>query len=520
MKVRNLLEGIGAALLLAPYYLPFLPPGNHAIYHHGLPITNVMGGFLLDLIGISILSTGFLVAAQHLCQPMQRILEALFAGLMLWSILGMALQVMTRLQLSVANWIHLRGQFVLAVLLLSGVLAWFLPRHTQLAVRAVRLAVAAFAFSSLWIVPQLLHLMLIRPPVRSPASAHLPAQAHGNSRQRIIWILFDELSYDQTFDHRAPGIRLPNFDRLRAQSLSFSNLKPVGYLTNRIIPSLISGNEFHEFRSTIDGQLSTLDESQHRWIAYDPNATLFGVAQRKGWNSGVDGWFIPYCNTFAPVLHVCYWYPGEVLPTEEYGASEGNSMLSNAAAAPNQLLAVLTNRAKTPADIHMEAFRYLMANTQALIDDNQIGFVFLHLPVPHPPGIYDRQRHLLRSGGTYLDNLVLADDVLGVLMKEIDATPSAGQTTVIVSSDHSWRLPLWRPAEGWSGEEERASEGKFDDRPVLLIHFPRQASSQDVNAALPEMLEHEIIADMLNGKMNNPEDLEALLSSANRSGQF
>ena len=75
-----------------------------------------------------------------------------------------------------------------------------------------------------------------------------------------------------------------------------------------------------------------------------------------------------------------------------------------------------------------------MGRTHALIENNQVRFVFLHLPVPHPPGIYDRQRHLLRSGGTYLDNMVLADDSLGELLQEIDATPSASQTTVIVSS--------------------------------------------------------------------------------------
>jgi len=516
MKKRNVLEGVGAALLLLPYYLPFLPPKNHAIYNHGLPITNVMGGFLLDLLGIAILSTGFLVAIQYLRQPIQRILEAIFAGLMLWSILGMALQVVTRLQLSVAHWIQLREQFVIAVLMLSGILAWLLPRHTHLAVHAVRLAVAAFAFSALWIVPQLLHLMLIRPPVQSAAYVHLPAQAHSNSRQRIIWILFDELSYDQTFDHPAQSIRLPNFDRLRAESFSFSNLKPIGYFTNRIIPSLLLGHKFVDYCSTIDGKLSYRDDSQRRWVAYDENLTLFGVAQRNGWHSGIDAWFNPYCQTFAPLLNACYWYPGEVFQTEEYGASEDKSALANAAAIPNQFLAVLTNHEKTPADKHMEAFRYLMANTRALIDDNQIGFVFLHLPVPHPPGIYDRQRHILRSGGTYLDNLVLADDVLGVLMKEIDSTPSAGQTTVIVSSDHSWRVPMWRPAEDWSGEEERASHGKFDTRPVLLIHFPGQESGSDVHTLLPEMLEHDMIAEMLRGQMNNREELAAFLAQHNR----
>jgi membrane-anchored protein YejM (alkaline phosphatase superfamily) len=157
-----------------------------------------------------------------------------------------------------------------------------------------------------------------------------------------------------------------------------------------------------------------------------------------------------------------------------------------------------------------------MGRTHALIENNQIRFVFLHLPVPHPPGIYDRQRHLLRSGGTYLDNMALADDSLGELLQEIDATPSASQTTVIVSSDHSWRIPAWRHARFWSAEEERASGGRFDERPVLLIHFPGQKSGNDTHAALPEMLEHDMIADMLRGRIDNPEDLSVFLSQHGR----
>jgi hypothetical protein len=87
---------------------------------------------------------------------------------------------------------------------------------------------------------------------------------------------------------------------------------------------------------------------------------------------------------------------------------------------------------------------------------------------------------------------------------------------VIVSSDHSWRIPMWRHAEGWSDEEERACGGRFDDRPMLLIHFPGQTSGDDVNSALPELLEHEIIAGMLLGKINNSKDLAAFLSQHNR----
>ena len=518
MKVRIelVLEGVGAALLLLfPYFLPLLLNSNSALYHHPLPITNLLGGALVDLLGLSILATGFLLAVQYLPQTLQRLLNALFTGLILWRILDIAVQMQSDLKIS-AYWDGLREQSFIVIILLSGVLALFLPLIMQPVVRAVGLVIASFALCTIWIIPQLLHIILIRQLDESAASIHVPPPLHSTSSRRIIWILFDELSYDQAFDHPASGIILPNLDQLRTRSVSFSNLTPAGFYTDHIIPSLFLGRRMEQIRSTVDGDLWYYDESQHRWLAYDANATLFGLAQLNGWSTGVDGWMNPYCRTLAPVLNVCSWEPSEFLLMEAYGASEEKSVLANAAVLPYAVLARLTSPRAFPGDLAIQEYRNVMGRTHALIENNQVRFVFLHLPIPHPLGIYDRTRHMLRPSGTYLDNMVLADDSLGELLQEIDATPSASQTTVIVSSDHSWRIPIWRHDRYWSAEEERASGGRFDERPVLLIHFPGQKSGNDMNATLPEMLEHDMIADMLRGRINNPEDLSVFLSQHGR----
>jgi hypothetical protein len=279
---------------------------------------------------------------------------------------------------------------------------------------------------------------------------------------------------------------------------------------------LFLGHRFDRFRSSINGELSYRENSQRRWIVYDPHLTLFGLAQRSGWGTGVDGWYNPYCRVFAPVLNACYWSAGVVLPMENYGAAEDHSAPANAIAAPNQLLAALSNRTRTPEETHLLSYRDIMAHCQALIDDSRLRFIYLHLPVPHPPGIYDRKLHTLRTGGNYLDNLVLADDTLGILLREINASPSGSQTTVIISSDHSWRTPIYRSRKDWSAEEERVSGGRFDDRPVLLIHFPGQTSGSNISAALPELLEHDIIAEMLIGNVSTPGELAAYLQQQSR----
>jgi membrane-anchored protein YejM (alkaline phosphatase superfamily) len=121
------------------------------------------------------------------------------------------------------------------------------------------------------------------------------------------------------------------------------------------------------------------------------------------------------------------------------------------------------------------------------------------LPVPHPPGIYDRATGTLRDTGTYIDNLALSDRVLSDLMKELNATGLALKTTVIVSSDHSWRLPIWKAKPLWTKEEEVASHDHFDTRPMLMIHSPGQQSEENVTAPIAQLRIHEILETLLRG---------------------
>jgi hypothetical protein len=76
----------------------------------------------------------------------------------------------------------------------------------------------------------------------------------------------------------------------------------------------------------------------------------------------------------------------------------------------------------------------------------------------------------------------------------------ASKTTVIICSDHSWRLAIWRPTALWTKEEEEASRGVFEPRPVLMIHYPGQQAEHEVTAPFEEIRIHELIEHMLRGE--------------------
>ena len=133
-----------------------------------------------------------------------------------------------------------------------------------------------------------------------------------------------------------------------------------------------------------------------------------------------------------------------------------SSVLANAAA---PFLSKLGPTSTTVEEKHQASILALMEKAQALIANEKIQFLFIHLPIPHPPGIYDRTTGKLRGSGTYIDNLALSDRSLGELMNSLNATASAANTTLILCSDHSWRVPMWKSDADWSAEEEAPLRG-------------------------------------------------------------
>jgi hypothetical protein len=540
MKSRWLLEGTGAAvLLLMPYMVPLLLPWNIALYHHRLPMAHVAGGLLVDFAVIAAAATvvrGLLSLLPGWPRRVTVILLAILLSARLYfdvapTVRGVLVRAAVTpgrwrigtpaLMSGIAScWDRYGGLLGAALLAGSAAVAILKPAWARAGVRSVQLGLAALAFCSFWIVPKLLQVALASPASHPLAAARAPEGPVAG--ERVVWVLFDELSHNLIFDHRAPGETFPHFDQLRSRSVSLDDVIPEEYYTDRVIPSLLAGRAILRIRSTLSGELYYLDPVRNKWTVYDPKESLLGEAYAGGWNPGVAGWYLPYCRTFAPVLVACSWRAGidSMTVVERLGASEERSVIGDALVEGGALPDVFGRRnegtRKALVAENIADYRSLMQSAAALIGNPEIHFVFIHLGVPHPPGFYDRRTHMLRVGGNYLDNLVLTDETLGVLEEEIGAGPEADKTTMVVSSDHSWRVPMWRPSggklqNGWTAEEEKVSGGRFETRPVFLVQFPWQEKGWDEQEAMPELVEHDIVAGILEGRIRTAEDLRALL---------
>lgn len=535
MRARCALESTGLSLLvLLPFFDQLLFPRSTVLLHHRLAFTNPISGILIDLIVISAVGFAALVLVPRLDSTFRQLVTGFLAGLVLWAFAFCFVSILILLPfgssggsithaLSGPPPVLERAHTIVSRLSISlpmvfTAFAALKPRITNALAHLLRYGLAAFAFCGLWIVPQLLYLgFALHTTASFDHSSSVSASVPG---RRIVWVLFDELSYNLAFDHLPPGQQFPRLQALRSQSVSLANVQPLSFKTEQIIPSLLAGQEMEDLRGSSNGDLLHFDPAQHRWIKYNPQTTLFGLAQANGWNPGIAGWYNAYCRVFADVLTACSWRPGiqDQFPFERIGGSARKSAFANSLVIPKYLFDLFFWRIdESPSSTlneNLSDYRDLMAGGHKLIANGKIDFVFLHLPLPHPPGLYNRYTRQLCTCGNYLDNLALTDVALGELLDQIDHTPWKDRTTVIVSSDHSWRVPLWDGTEFWTPEEASVSQDRFDERPVFIVHFPGQTSGTDIGQPVSELAEHDLIASMLQGKIQSPNDLTAALQSA------
>lgn len=501
---RCWLEGAGAAILLAPGLLWSELSRTHIdLYHRLLPLTTVQRALAVDLVALSLLA----MIVIRLLDPLRSKSRPLLLLWALWFALLAARLVAGLIVAQLLWWQQITTLRVFLLVLVLALFVWLLsPRVWSRTVQVLRFGILLLGFCIFWMVPMLVSASLVHQPWDQP-SFQKPLAAAPAAHPRIVWLLFDEMSYDQVFGHRWPGLQLPSLDRLRAESVTFSAIQPDGYFTEDVIPSLLLGQPIDDVRGTPSGWMIYRSGKQAPWRRFDGTQTLFEDALRAGWTTGAIGSWNPYCRILQDQLDFC-WMDMPPLPDH---LSRSRSTFGNVLAPLAANWTRLSSGHAVPPSGSASSLDSLGAvrAARALIADPQIDLCFLHLPLPHPPGDYNRTTGKIGPGGSYIDNLALSDRILGQLLTDIAQTPAAGRTTLLLSSDHSWRTFIWRDSFGWTHEDELASDhGKFDPRPMLMVRFPGQTTAAGVSRPVPLLAMHDLIEKMIAGQIGNRQQLE------------
>ena len=341
------------------------------------------------------------------------------------------------------------------------------------------------------------------------------------TKPRIIWVVLDELSYQQVYVNRFQGLQLPTFDALANEATLFTHPIPASIpidtniRTEKILPSLLTGKPVDAMHSTPAGQLSLHNPDAGAWQPFDQHDTVFQDALGAGYSTALVGWYNPYCRLMPAVLDHCFW---TFWDNPQNGMLPGGTLASNL---PQPILSFVMSHGlpqslqqflpKDSVDTnpHIADYRNISdAADKALLDRSE-GFVFLHLPIPHPSGIYNRKTDQLATGSSnYIDNLALADKYLAHLRSTLEQSGQWDSSTVVIMGDHSWRIMDWKGASDWTAEEQSASlGGQFDNRPLYIVKLAGQQKGTRIDTPFHALGTRKLLDALFTQNIRSTEDL-------------
>jgi hypothetical protein len=356
--------------------------------------------------------------------------------------------------------------------------------------------------------------------LNTPRQLHHESASIATPRKRIVWLVLDELSYNQVYEHRFPGLALPAFDELAGQATVFTNVQPEGVNTEEVLPALISGVPTKAVRWPLQGApLYQENENTDTWQAFDPANSVFQDALNEGYRTAVSGWYVPYCRIMSNVLDQCYWSNlSPVIPSvnlfsghtfgwnaKVLASATMRTRLSELKLAPRPVLEDLQT------DAHREVYQRIAARGDAMLNDPSLSFVMIHLPIPHPKGFYDRMTHNFsyRSNG-YIDSLALCDVYLAHLMELLKKNGTWDDTTLVVMGDHSWRVGIFWLRDYLTSEEDVASSHEhYDPRPGYIVKLAGQSSPARIDAPFQTIRTRALFDAVMRGQIVTPEQLQA-----------
>jgi hypothetical protein len=291
-------------------------------------------------------------------------------------------------------------------------------------------------------------------------------------------------------------------------------------MTEMAMPALISGRLISKAEPRGASELMVTFGDAAQSVPWSRQPSVFSSARGLGFNTAVVGWYHPYCREIVASLTSCSWHDGPLLRGAlQRQASLAEAMKQQAANVFITTLGLnrlgmdprLVNRAEREEEVR--DYLAILTQGQRAAADPAIGLLLVHLPVPHPVGIYDRVRHEFKTAGesSYLDNLELADRALGELRQAMETAGLWDSTTVVISGDHWWRAEVWSRLDSVTEEEVAVAPATPDHRVPFVVKLAGQKETLAYQPEMNTVLTHDLLLAVLRGEVHTAQEAAAWL---------
>ena len=350
--------------------------------------------------------------------------------------------------------------------------------------------------------------------------SHDLAARETQPNRRVIWIVFDELDQALISAARKNNTNLVDLEKLAEQSLVAENAYAPNNRTQESIPALLTGVLLTEaFTISPNGlMLKPLDGTGS--FMFGHGGDVFSALQDRGINSGIAGWYHPYCRIFQGRVANCVWSPlasPDCSSIDRFKSCSKQVLFRALEKVPlitrifPDLPGINFELLGETREVQIERNQFLNTKVQEMLSNPNLGLVFFHSSVPHLPliGRADEEGDI-----TYYSSLEIVSETIRTVRNTLESTGQWENTVLIVSSDHAYRFKRLRDFRQLS-EKER-NDSMVDTRIPFIIKFAGQNSRIDYEPRINTIVTKRLILDILDNKIRDAGELVKWLDQLRR----
>jgi hypothetical protein len=336
---------------------------------------------------------------------------------------------------------------------------------------------------------------------RGPEPTATVQQASGSDGPRVLVFLFDEWSYEATFDGKEqPLARFPQLARVVSNSIVLHEAYSPANGTVASLPPTLAGvsAEWQFVDETyyliIDGKKTLVGDTEH----------VFKLMAERGYRTSLDGECLPFAELFPDGLHNCK-------STSLYKPLGGGAW-AVATVAILKNIHIRFGRFCPLLDQpyylvrhrgHIERSKEKHEDALLAATGHNRQFAMIHYGIPHYPFVHNREGPkdnlgqapgVTRSG--YLEAMEYADRLMGELYDAVEGSQKDGETICIFLSDHGIRHP--------SVAGHTPSQREMCHVPVV-VHYSGQTNRVDVNTPFSTSFLPSVLTACVDSQMNYEE---------------
>ena len=339
-------------------------------------------------------------------------------------------------------------------------------------------------------------------------------------KSRVVWIVFDELDYFLPFELSPSIVDLPEFTKLKNESFFATQATPPSTATRESMSSLITGKKVKEGIPNGKSELMlNFEDETNAKFSEAPN--IFRKVREINGETAAVGWYHPYCRVIGKDLSACHWESFDTFndfDKQSLPQIISKNFLQTLISLPFgfRLFQMINSKSAIKAEDTSYVRRHyrLINATKESVANNNIDLVLIHLPLPHQPNKFNRKTNKFGlNSTTYFDNLVLTDNVLGKIRQTLEEKDLWKNSTILVSSDHHWRINEYIK-KGWLSKKDlQITKGKEDTRIPFILKLKNQKEAFVYNKPFNTLITHDLILAIIKGEISTPTEIETWLNN-------